>query len=269
MSAPAAPFAETPCVSVVVPFFDSERHLAACLESLAGQEGVGGPYEVLCVDNGSTDGSAAVAARIAERGFAGLTLLEEAAPGAYAARNAALRRARAPLIAFTDADCVVSPDWLRRIVEGMSDPATAVLLGHCRYPDDATWSLRLLAAWENAKASYVLERCPPAHRFAYANNMAVRASVFDEIGPFREWRRAADSEMLHRLAARRPEARVRYLPAMRVTHMEFRRARDRARRLSLYSHTNSRIETFRELSTGRRLRVLAHLLRGGGRAAPG
>ena len=264
MSRPEGSMLAPPAVSIVVPFFDSERYLGACLESLLRQEGMAKPYEVLCVDNGSTDGSAAIAARAAE-GFAGLTLLEEAKPGAYAARNAAIRRARAPILAFTDADCVVASDWLRSVVEGMADPATAVLLGRCRYPDEATLPLRLVGAWENAKTSYVLERCPPAHRFAYANNMAVRTSVFDEIGPFREWRRAADSELLHRLAARRPAARVRYLPAMRVTHMEFRRARDRARRLSLYTRTNSRIETFRELGPGRRLGVLAHLLRGGAR----
>jgi hypothetical protein len=51
---------------------------------------------------------------------------------------------------------------------------------------------------------------------------------------------------------------------MRLTHLEFRRARDRARRLSLYTRTNSRIESFRELGAARRLGVLAHLLRGGG-----
>ena len=244
-------------VSVIVPFRDSERHLAACLESLAGQEGVDGGYEVLSVDNGSSDGSAAIAAR-----FPGVTLLEEATPGAYAARNSAIRRARAPILAFTDADCAVAGDWLASIVQGMGDPATAVLLGRMRYPDRASLPLRALAAWENAKTAYVLERCPPAHRFAYANNMAVRASVFDEIGPFREWRRAADSELVHRLAQRRPDLEVRYLPSMRVTHLEFLRARDRARRLSLYTRTNARIETFRELGSARRLGVLGHLLRG-------
>jgi glycosyltransferase involved in cell wall biosynthesis len=245
-----------PLISVVVPFYDSERHIAACIESLLAQEGVGGPYEVFLVNNGSSDGSADIVAR-----YEGLTLLEEGAPGAYAARNAAIRRARAPLIAFTDADCVADRDWLRSIREGMSDPAVAVLLGPFRYPAPATLALRLLGAYENAKTEYVIDRCAPPYHFGYANNMAVRASVFAELGLFETWRRAADSELVQRLSARRPDLRLAYLPSMRVTHMEFLTARTRARRLSLYTRTNSRISTFRELGLAQRLGVVARMLR--------
>lgn len=248
----------SPAISVIVPVYNGEAHLASCLEALVSQRGFDLPYEVLCVDNGSTDGSVAVAER-----FAGVIALEEPVRGAYAARNSALRRARAPLIALTDADCVVAPDWLSSIRQGMRDPAVAVLLGRVDYPAAASLPLRLLGAWENAKTAYVLERCPPAYRFAYANNMAVRRSVFDELGPFAEWPRAADSELVHRLAARRPQLGVAYRPAMRVTHHEFITARARARRLSLYTRTNSRIETFRELGPARRLGALVRALRPG------
>jgi glycosyltransferase involved in cell wall biosynthesis len=248
---------DRPCVSVVVPFFDNERHIAECIESLLGQDDVGGVFEVIFVDNGSTDASPSVVARYPE-----LTVLEEPTPGAYAARNAGIRRARSPLIAFTDADCVVDRDWLRSVRTGMEDPAIGILLGSCRYPPKASLALRALGAYENAKAEYVIDHCPPAHRFAYANNMAARASIFEELGPFREWKRAADSEMVHRMASRRPDLRLAYRPSMRVTHMEFVRARDRARRLSLYTRTNASIETFRELGARQRLGVLRHMLKG-------
>ena len=245
-----------PLVSVVVPFFESVRTIAACIESLLAQEDVGGPHEVLLVDNDSPDASASIAARYRE-----VTVLEEPKPGAYAARNAGIHRARAPVIAFTDADCVADRDWLRSILDGMEEPRTAVLVGHCRYPADASLALRLLGAWENAKAEHVIGRCAPAFHFAYCNNMAVRASVFDEIGPFEEWRRAGDTELVHRLAARRPDLELAYRASMRITHLEFVRGRERARRLRLYSSTNARIPTFRELGVLRRLGVLAHLAR--------
>ncbi len=250
------PEVSAPVISVVVPFFNSERHIAACVESLLAQEDVGGAYEILFVDNGSSDASAAVLAR-----YDGLTLLEERTPGAYAARNAAIRRARAAIVALTDADCVVERDWLRSIREGLRDPAVAILLGRVRYPAAASLALRLLGAYEDAKAEYVVDRCPPAHHFGYANNMAVRTAVFAELGLFKEWPRAADSELVQRLAARRPDLRPAYRPSMRVTHMEFLTARARARRLSLYTRTNSRIATFRELGMAQRLGVLAHMLR--------
>ena len=101
---------DTPCVSVVVPFFDSERHVAACVESLLGQEHVGGPFEIILVNNGSSDGSASVVSRYRE-----VALLDEPAPGAYAARNTGIGRARAPIVAFTDADCVVDRHWLQSV----------------------------------------------------------------------------------------------------------------------------------------------------------
>jgi glycosyltransferase involved in cell wall biosynthesis len=246
----------SPLVSVVVPFFDSERHIAECIESLLAQQDVGGPYEIILIDNGSTDGSPSIVAR-----YPDLVVLEETKPGAYAARNAGIRRARAPVIAFTDADCVVAADWLRAIRAGMEDRDVGVLLGHCAYPPAASLGLRLLGAYENSKARYVTERCPPAYHFAHANNMAVRAEVFAEQGLFKEWRRAADTELIQRLGRSRPDLRTRFLPTMKITHLEFVRTRSRMQRMRLYTQTNSRIDTFRELGLAQRLGVLGQLVR--------
>ena len=219
----------------------------------------GGAYEILLIDNGAEDESPSIAARYEGQ----VELLAEPKPGAYAARNTGIRRARGSIIALTDADCVADPDWLHAIRTGLEDPRMAALVGHCRYPRDASLALRVLGAYENAKTEFVLTRCPSANHFAYANNMAVRAGVFEELGPFREWRRAADSELVHRLAARRPDLRFAFHPAMRVAHHEFRRGADRARRLSLYTETNAQIETFRELRLGQRLGIAALMLRRG------
>lgn len=243
-------------VSVVVPFFNSERHIRACLESLSNQEQVEGPYELIFVNNGSTDASASIVAE-----YDRLTVLDERRPGAYAARNTGVTHATAPLIAFTDADCAVASTWLRSIQEAMLDPGVAILIGRCQFPPNATATLRSLGAYENAKAEYVIDHCARSRHFGYANNMAVRASLFDDLGPFKEWQRAADSEFIHRLAARRPHLRVAYNHAMRIRHLEFLRARDRLRRLSLYSQTNAKISTFRELRLADRVGILAQLVR--------
>ena len=247
---------DRPRVSVIVPFINSETHLAACIDALLGQKGLGDSFEIVLVDNGSQDGSRSIAER-----YPDVILLDEATPGAYAARNAGIREARAPLLAFTDADCVVADDWLRSLDNALADPAVAMVVGQCRYPSRASLPLRTLAAYENAKAEYVIQRSAKAHHFAYANNMGVRASVFAELGPFREWKRAGDTELVHRLAASRPDLRLSYCDAMKVTHLEFLRARDRARRLSLYTKTNAKIESFRELGLVDRLGVLAHWTR--------
>jgi glycosyltransferase involved in cell wall biosynthesis len=243
-----------PRISVVIPVFNRAPYLRACLDALAAQRDAPGPYQVVVVDNGSTDHSRSILAD-----YPDVLVLEEPTPGAYAARNRGVRKALAPIVAFTDADCVASPVWVRAIDEGFRDPAVGIAIGEVWYPQSASIALRLLGAYENAKAEYVTRRDAP-HRFAYGNNMAVRASVFDEVGLFSEWPRAADTELVHRLARRRPDMQVAFLPGMQVTHLEFLRARDRLRRLSLYTSTNSRIEGFRELSVVDRLRIAASLL---------
>ena len=247
----------SPRVSVVVPFLNRASYLPECIAALHPQAGPGSGVELIFVDNGSTDESAAIVAA-----YDDITLLSEAEPGAYAARNTGIRRARAPIVALTDADCAVDPDWVMALEGALRDDTCGAVVGHCRYAADASAPLRLLAAWENAKAAHAIERCGPLYRFAYANNMAVRASLFDEIGRFRSWARAADSEWVHRLAQERPDLRLAFCPGMRITHREFRTARQRLRRLSLYTRTNRQIDGFRELRWRQRVAVAMRMLGG-------
>jgi glycosyltransferase involved in cell wall biosynthesis len=246
----------SPAVSVVVPFFNSERHIALCADALKSQVGVDGTFELIFINNRSADASASIVEKTA-----GVVLLHEDTPGAYAARNTGIKNAKAPLIAFTDADCVVDSDWLRSILDSMKDSSVAIVAGFLRYPPQASLALRMLGAYENAKVEYVLNHCEPAQHFAYTNNLAVRASVFEELGLFKEWKRAADTELVHRLASQRPDLCVAYNRAMRVTHLEFLGARARAQRLRLYRSTNSKIDSFQELGLLDRLAVLKYLFR--------
>jgi glycosyltransferase involved in cell wall biosynthesis len=250
-----------PLVSIIVPFFGREHYLDGCLRALLDQEDAGGRTEIILVDNGSTDQGARIVRRYPE-----VVLLREQKRGAYAARNTGIRRARAPIVAFTDADCVVDSGWVRAAVHSLSDLSVGIVIGRCDYPPEASLGLKLLGAYENAKADFVASRRGPAHHFAYANNMAVRASVFETVGPFEEWERAADTELVHRLARQRPDLRLVFNPRLQVTHREFLRLRDRLGRLSLYTTTNARISTFTELGLRERLGVLGHLVRGGGRS---
>lgn len=246
----------SPSISVVVPFYNSEHYIGACINSLSNQLGVGGNYELIFVNNRSTDDSVEMVEQAD-----GIELLTEDTTGAYAARNTGIRKARAPLIAFTDSDCVADSDWLRSIQATMKDPALAILVGDVRYPSRASLALRILGAYENAKIEHVIHRCPRAQHFAYADNMAVRASVFDELGLFQQWERAADTELVHRQASRRPDQRLAYCRTMRITHLEILTARERAKRLLLYSRTNAKIGSFKGLGLSTRIAVLRDLFR--------
>lgn len=99
----------TAMVSVVVPAYNAADTIAACVAALCRQT-YGGPYEVIVVDDGSTDDTAALAAR------AGAAVIRRPRGRPAAARNAGSHAARGEIVCFTDADCVPRPDWLMQIV---------------------------------------------------------------------------------------------------------------------------------------------------------
>src|SRR6476620_7371103 len=104
----------SPCdVSVVVPTRNRSRLLRATLESLLAQSAPGINYEVLVIDNDSSDDTAQL---VASYGHADLIrYFHEPRTGASYARNRGIAESTAPILAFTDDDCRPSPSWVARL----------------------------------------------------------------------------------------------------------------------------------------------------------
>ncbi|HWP34054.1 MAG TPA: glycosyltransferase [Thermodesulfobacteriota bacterium] len=104
-------------LSIVIPTYNRAELLARCLAGLARQEPAPARVEVVVVDDGSTDDTAARVEALA-RGFPfALRCVRKPNGGAASARNRGIREARGELVAFLDDDCVPRPDWVRRAVE--------------------------------------------------------------------------------------------------------------------------------------------------------
>ncbi len=116
-----------PIVTAAIPVRNGEAYLAEAIESVLAQER---PCDqVIVVDNGSTDGSAAIARRYAPA----VQLVAEPRPGIGIARNAALRAARGSHIAFLDADDVWEPGKTGLQLAALrADPELAIVFGHVR-----------------------------------------------------------------------------------------------------------------------------------------
>lgn len=221
-------------ISVIIPCWNEERHLAPCLEGLLAQSFPRDRYEVIVVDNGSTDRSADVARR-----YAPVTLLQEPKEGSYAARNTGVRAARGRILAFTDADCVVGPDWLERIHAELADDRTAVVLGSRRFARE-TAVLRMLADYEMEKARFVFSQNDAALYYAYTNNMAVRRDAFDRAGPFIEVARGGDVVFVSAVLAACGCEAVRFVADVRVRHLEIDRWYGWHRKMWLYGRSYQR-----------------------------
>lgn len=96
-------------ISVVVPVYNGEHTLCDCLRSLETQNISRSSYEIIVVDDGSSDRSAAIAAS------SGVRVIRQANAGPAAARNAGVATSNAEWVAFTDADCVASRGWLKAL----------------------------------------------------------------------------------------------------------------------------------------------------------
>ena len=107
-----------PGASVIVAARNAGTTLRACLISLVAQRYH--DHEVIVVDDGSTDDTRAIAQSIP-----GVRVLEAGGGGPSAARNAGVRAAAHDIVAFTDADCTVPPNWLELLVIGLRDSRAA------------------------------------------------------------------------------------------------------------------------------------------------
>jgi GT2 family glycosyltransferase len=209
MSEALSPATDTPAISVVVPHLNQPEALGRCLESLAAQEAAP-PFEVIVVDNGS--------AALPEAPCAahGARLLTEALPGPGPARNRGVAAARAPVLAFIDADCIAGPGWLAAIAARFAgDAAAQVLGGDVRIAQADPARPTLLEAYESVYA-YRMDRYIREQGFTGTGNLAMRRAVFDAVGPFGGIGIAEDIDWGKR-ASRIGYPPV-YVPDMRVYH---------------------------------------------------
>ena len=201
-------------ISVIVPFYNAERYIHNCIGGLLTQNYPEEAYEIIMVDNNSTDASTAVV-----RQYPRITLLTEQKQGAYAARNQGLIVAHGAIIAFTDPDCIPDKHWLSNIAAAMSPAGVHLVLGNCQMAHETFW-LALLAAYEHQKVSFVLNSDTKELYYGYTNNMAVRRAVFDKLGLFAERTRGGESLFVRQVVEEYSCNAVRYEADIHVRHME-------------------------------------------------
>jgi glycosyltransferase involved in cell wall biosynthesis len=113
-------------VSIIVPTFNGARRIAACLDALLKQKSAE-PFEIVVVDDGSTDGTAAVVKQ-----YESIRLIRQNNAGPAAARNHGASEASGSILLFTDDDCVPATDWLDAMVAPFHDPGVVGTKGAYR-----------------------------------------------------------------------------------------------------------------------------------------
>jgi GT2 family glycosyltransferase len=182
-AAPSALLAQAPRVSVVVCTYNGGRTLEQCLRSLLTLDYPN--YEVIVVDDGSTDDTPAILAR-----FPGVRAIRQQNRGLSSARNVGLHAATGAVVAYTDSDCFADRNWLTHLVDQMQHSGAAAVGGPNLSPEDG-WLAACVGA-APGQPVHVLESDQVAEHIPGCN-MAFRREALEAINGFDPlYRKAGD-----------------------------------------------------------------------------
>ncbi|MFQ5665353.1 MAG: glycosyltransferase [Candidatus Binatia bacterium] len=203
-------------VSVVICAYNAERTIDACLASLRALRHP--DYEVIVVNDGSTDRTLEIAQRYRE-----VRIFSQPNKGLGAARNVGIANATGEIVAFTDADCVVDPDWLTYLAYKFTQGYIAAG-GPNLPPPEASRTAACVAASPGGPTHVLLDEEVAEH--IPGCNMAFLKTALDEIGGFDPTYRTAgdDVDLCWRL--QNLDHAIGFSPAAMVWH--FRRNTVRA-----------------------------------------
>ncbi len=201
--------------SIVIPAFNAQKTIRACLEALEKQTVSRSEFEVIVIDDGSRDKTAEIAS-----GFKKILLLAQKNAGPAMARNRGAKKASAEIIIFLDADCVPKKNWLVEMLEPLENPHVSGVQGRYKNASDG-W----MAEFVQLEIEERYERLQKSMRekgsidFVGSYSAAYRKKIFLESGGFDEgFRRASgeDTDLSFRLSGK--GHRLVFAPSAVVHH---------------------------------------------------
>lgn len=202
---PSAPFR----VSVIVCTRNGAATLEACLASLVRLSYPN--YEVIVVDDGSTDAVPEIAAR-----FPSVRYLPLEAAGLSVARNTGASAATGDIFAYTDDDCVADPDWLIYLTRALNDPVMGAAGGPNVPPPPKTLVQACVTAAPGGPAHVLLSDRLAEH--VPGCNLAVKRPAFESIDGFRPKYHAAGDDVDFCWRLQEAGAGIAFAPAAMVWH---------------------------------------------------
>lgn len=186
-----------PGVTFVVPVLNGRRWLRMAIEGIRAQRD-GRPFEIVAIDDGSSDGSQRVLRQLEASGE--LRLVHGAGRGAAAAINAGIREARHPIICQVDQDVILQPGWLTPLLSALEDPDVAAAQGH--YVTRAGAGFWARAMGRDLEHRYSRIRGPFVDHVC-TGNTAYRASALHQAGLLDEQLGYGyDNDLSYRLVSR-------------------------------------------------------------------
>lgn len=180
---------KTSHISVIIPCYNAEKTILRTLEALDRQTVKG--FEVILVDDGSSDSTVSVAKSFNPKNFK-LAVLAEKHSGPAAQRNRGAEKAKGEILLFTDSDCVPDNDWIREMTSPFSDESIAGVSGAYRTLNND----KIIARFEGYE---IEKRHAKMARQRYVDfigsfSAGYRKNIFQKFGGFNTDFKRADAE---------------------------------------------------------------------------
>ncbi|MGF1455387.1 MAG: glycosyltransferase family 2 protein [Alphaproteobacteria bacterium] len=203
--------ASDPYISVIIPHLNQPDLLKRCLDSLQMQTVSADRFEVIVVDNGSSDLPVDVIQH-----FPNVRLCQESQAGPGPARNKGVEESQGDLLAFIDSDCYADPAWLETVKTCLTRTgAPPVIGGDVRIPLAQPPHPTMIEAYEivfSFRQKFYIEH----HGYSVTANLAMTRSAFDLVGGFGTISIAEDMDWGRR--ARQVGLEIAFEPTMVVFH---------------------------------------------------
>ena len=151
-------------ISIIIPFLNEEKYIKKCTDALLHQTTSRNQYEVIFINNGSTDNTHKILQQ-----YHGITILHEPRINSYAARNLGIQKASNNIIAFVDADTQVAPNWVEKILNVFQTTSADLVLGKSTFPKNG-YFYRFLEEYENQLSQTCLNTSSKKYLFAHTRN---------------------------------------------------------------------------------------------------
>jgi len=162
-------------ISVIIPSYNASRTIRQCLKAATSQ--AYSDYEVIVVDDASTDETAQLAEKFPVR-----LIRQSYNQGAAAARNRGAKEGKGELFVFTDSDCVPPRDWLQKITGYFKDPQAVSVSGMYQTENKNSPQARFIGY----DIDFRLRQEPDDAAIFGTYNCAIRREIFSELGGFDE-----------------------------------------------------------------------------------
>jgi glycosyltransferase involved in cell wall biosynthesis len=164
-------------ISIIIPIYNAEKYIEKLLQSLFKQS-YEGDFEIITVDNKSTDNSRAILNKYKDK----VIILEQNnIASSYVSRNLAIKKSKGNILAFIDADCIADKDWLKNGIESMEKYNANIIGGAVKFYFSEKPTV---SEYFDSISHFQFKKSFQTQKSIGAGNLFVKKEIFNNVGLF-------------------------------------------------------------------------------------